>query len=320
MSMNTFMRERVRRAAPWWAKGALKLVLAKVPLGYSLLHKLALARHGGMENPAWALDAFLRHYDNADFARKAAGGFTVLELGPGDSLFNAIIARAYGAASTTLLDVGPFANTDLRLYRQMADHLRGKGLDAPDLSAAQSIGDVLGACNARYETRGIASLRELPSESFDFVFSNGVIQSVWRDEVPETLRHLRRVVRPDGTTVHSIDLRDTMGQSLNHLRFSEKRWESDWFRKAGFYTNRLRVSEIVRLGREAGFEPDLDEVNRWPQIPVARRKLDAAYQSAPDEDLLVATIRIILRPAGQATGAAAAAERETAETAGGVTA
>lgn len=307
MSVKAVLRENIRRVTPWWAKTALKLTLVKVPLPYSVLRKVALARHGGMENPSWAFDAFHRHFDHVDFHRKEAGGFSVLELGPGDSLFNAIIARAHGAASTTLLDVGYFANTDLGLYRAMADFLRSKGLAAPDLSSATTLDDVLAACNARYETGGLNSIRQFPAGAFDFIFSNGALQSVWRSDMPETLREMRRIVHPAGATIHSVDLRDTMGMSLNHLRFKERTWESSWFRKAGFYTNRLRVSELMRLSREAGFEPVLDEINRWPALPVPRKKLDPTFQAMPDEDLLIATIRIIMRPAtttviGGATG------------------
>jgi SAM-dependent methyltransferase len=304
MSAKVMVREAVRRITPWWAKCALKLAMVKFPLGYSMLRTLALARHGGMEDPAWAFATFHRHFDRVGVRNKPGGGggdgrgFTVLELGPGDSLFSAVIARAYGAASVTLLDVGYFANTDVRLYRNMAAFLRGKGLDAPDLASANTLDDVLAACNARYECDGLRSLRRLPDAGFDFVFSNGVLQHVWRNDVPETLQHLRRIVHPRGATIHSLDLRDTMGQSLNHLRFDESIWESDWFRSAGFYTNRLRVSELLRLAREAGFEPELDEVNRWPAIPMRRSRLHRTYRAMSDEDLLVATIRLILRPAG----------------------
>jgi SAM-dependent methyltransferase len=252
-----------------------------------------------MEDPAWAFGAFHRHFDNVDFRNKR-GGFTMLELGPGDSLVSALIARAYGASGSVLLDVGPFAHTDVRHYQASAKFLRSKGLNAPDLSHADTIDDVLAACNARYETHGLESLRRLPTASFDFVFSNGVIQSVWRHELAETLREMRRVVHPLGSTIHSLDLTDTLNRSLNHLRFSEKTWESDWFRRAAFYTNRYRLSELMRVAREAGFEPQLDEVNRWEKLPLPRGKLDAAFRSMSDDDLLVATIRLILRPASPA--------------------
>src|SRR5438477_7091727 len=127
MSTRIAARERIRSLTPWWAKMALKLAFAKSPLPYSYLRWLGLARHGGMENPAFAFDAFRRHYDHVEFRNKR-GGFSMLELGPGDSLFNAIIATAFGATQIFMVDVGPFANPDLRLYRDMAAFLRSNGL------------------------------------------------------------------------------------------------------------------------------------------------------------------------------------------------
>jgi hypothetical protein len=293
MLLSSNLRERIRGITPWWGKAALKLGFAQIP--YPILRALALAGHGGMRKPAWALATFRRHFNNVDFRNKC-GGFNMLELGPGDSLFSAIIARACGAGSITLLDVQSFANTDLKLYRNMSRFLKDQGLDAPDLFGARSLNDVLDACNARYETQGLASLRKLPDACFDFIFSNSVLQHVRRDEIAETLRELRRVVHARGATIHSVDFRDTMGQSLHHLRFSERTWESNWFRSAGFYTNRLRLSQLMQMASDTGFEPELDEVNRWPTIPLARGKLAPAYQAVSDEDLLIATVRIILRP------------------------
>src|SRR5690348_10515866 len=112
---------------PWWARGILKLAAAQLGINYAVLHKLGLAGHGGMERPAWALEVFQRHYEGVEFNRKSAG-FVCLESGPGDSLFTAVIARAYGASATWLVDIGPFATRDVQLYRRMADELRAHGL------------------------------------------------------------------------------------------------------------------------------------------------------------------------------------------------
>jgi SAM-dependent methyltransferase len=295
--ISTATRERIRSSTPWWAKCALKLALVPLPVGYDALRALSLARHGGMMRPAFAYEAFRRHFDSADFRHKS-GGFTVLELGPGDSLAAAVIAKALGASRTCHVDVGPFATGDVMVYKATALLLAEQGLKPPDLSAARSLGDVMAACSARYETGGLASLRALPEASFDFVFSNGVLQSVRRAEFAETMDQLRRVLHPGGVSVHSIDLRDTMGQSLHHLRFPEGVWESRWFRSAGFYTNRLRYSELMDSFRRAGFEPEPSEVNRWDRLPLPRNSLARRYRGLPDDDLLIATARVVLRPAG----------------------
>jgi hypothetical protein len=97
----------VKHHIPWQLKIALKVVLARVPLKYHLWRKAGVFRLGGMERPEYALDVFRRHFDAATFARKA-GEFAVLEIGPGDSLFSALIARTFGASRTYLVDVSRF--------------------------------------------------------------------------------------------------------------------------------------------------------------------------------------------------------------------
>jgi hypothetical protein len=286
-------RERLRSSVPWWWKCALKLALVPLPVSYRLLRGLSLAGHGGMRRPAFAHDAFLRHYRDSDFHRKA-GGFAVLELGPGDALTAAVVARAYGAASSCHVDVGPFATRDLAVYQSVARHLRDQGLPAPDLSAARSLEDVLAACNSRYETRGIDSLRGLPDASFDLIFSNGVLQCIPPSQLATTLTETRRLLHPEGVAVHSIDLRDMMGHSLHHLRFPQPVWESAWFRKAGFHTNRLRYSEWLLLFRRCGFDVCESEVNHWESLPVARESLAQPYRDLPDSDLTVSTVRVAL--------------------------
>jgi SAM-dependent methyltransferase len=288
-------REQLRSSVPWWLKCGLKLALVPVPVSYGILRGLALARHGGMRRPQFALDAFRRHYEDSDFHRKP-GGFTVLELGPGDALTAAVVARAHGAACTCHADVGEFATRDVSVYQAVATYLRDQGLPAPDLSAARSLEDVLTLCNSRYVTSGLASLRALPTGSFDLIFSNGVLQCIPPAHLLETLKETRRLLHPQGVSVHSVDLRDMMGQSLHHLRFSERVWESGWFRRAGFHTNRLRYAEWLRLFRVAGFDVRESEVNRWPALPVARESLAPPYRDLPEADLLVSTVRVALTP------------------------
>lgn len=295
MRITTSQREQVRRLVPWWAKCLLKLALAKAPVGYSVLRMTGLARHGGMESPDYAFEQFSKLFDGVDFARKA-NGFSALELGPGDSVSMALVLRARGAARTCHLDVGPFANHDVEIYRNIGRFLESRGLTPPDLSAARTFDDVLAACNARYETNGLQSLRAIPSASIDYLFSSGVLQSVQRNELEETLCECRRISREDGVGVHSVDLRDTMGQSLHHLRFSERVWESDWFRRAGFYTNRLRASELADLCRRCGFAVSLPEVNRWDKLPIPRKRLAPPYHDLGEDELRTATLRMVLRP------------------------
>ena len=295
------IRDAIRRSVPWWAKGAAKLALARLPLRYQVLRRLSIARHGGMGRPAFAYDTFRRHFDAADFHRKA-GGFTVLELGPGDSLFTALTARAHGASAVWLVDVAFFASIDMAAYRAMADFLQQRGLSAPDLRGTRSIGNVLSSCNACYGVDGLASLRAIPDGQIDFAFSNTVLQHVALEEFGETLRELRRVMHGGGCCVHSVDLRDMFAQSLHHLRFPARVWESRSFRNSGFYTNRMRLSPMLDAFRRAGFSVEVVEANRWPGLPIARGSLAPPYSEMAEDELLVRTARVVCRPIPVRTG------------------
>jgi len=288
-------RERVRSAIPWWAKLAVKLAIARLPVHYTVARSLALAKHGGMDRPAWAYKTFRQHFDNADFHAKT-GGFTLLEMGPGDSLFSALIAKSLGASAVWLVDVDSFANLDVNLYRRMTQFLAEQGLTPPDLSAATSIDDVLTACSAHYLTNGLASWRQIASGSMDFIFSNTVLQHIARPEVEQTLAELRRVIHPQGCALHAIDFRDMMGQSLHHLRFSQALWESRWFRNSGCYTNRFRLPEMLTMIQSAGFDVVSINVDQWSELPIPRSQLAMPYREMSDEYLLPKTARLELRP------------------------
>jgi SAM-dependent methyltransferase len=250
-----------------------------------------------MEEPAYALGVFRKHFERTAFAAAhRRPGFTVLELGPGDSLGTALVAKAFGAGRTWLVDVAPIARRDLGPYRALAAHLRAEGLPAPGVDECRSIEELLHACNARYLTGGLESLREIASDSADLVFSNAVYEHIRRAEVVPVTREIARILRPGGATSHSIDLQDHLGGGLAHLRFPDEQWESEFMVKSGFYTNRLRWTDFVRAFDEAGLAPELVRKERFarrPRGPVA--KMFAGY---PAEVLEVSDIDIVAtRPA-----------------------
>jgi SAM-dependent methyltransferase len=279
---------------PWQLKVAAKLVLARVPLGYRIWRRVGIFRLGGMERPEYALGVFRWHFDTAAFQRKREG-FVALELGPGDSLDSAIIAKAFGASQTYLVDIGRFASADLGCYRRMESHLHDSGLHPPDLSSCRGIDDFMSAASARYLTEGLNSLREIPTASVDFVWSHAVLQHVRRDEFFPTLKELRRIQRPDGIASHRISIRDILGGNLNDLRFSDRVWESRLMAQSGFYTNRIRYEKLLELFREAGFTPEIRKISRWRTLPTPRKKMDPQFASLPEEDLSVSGFDVFLR-------------------------
>jgi SAM-dependent methyltransferase len=285
---------RHMQSVPWQVKIAAKIVLARLPLPYHFWEKIGLFKQGGMDRPEYALRIFRRHFDAASLTGKA-DGFVGLELGPGDSLDSALIAKTFGASKTFLVDVESCASTDLGVYRQMESHLRLLGMYPPNLDHCRTIDDVAEACGAEYLTEGLISLRKIPSASVDFVWSNAVLPYVRRNQFVATLQELRRVQRVGGVASHCVPIRDIIGGKLNDLRFSEGIWESPLMANSRFYTNRLRYSELLWLFREAGFKPEVVRKLEWETLPTPRRKMAEQFAVLSEEDLKISEFDVLLR-------------------------
>jgi SAM-dependent methyltransferase len=241
-----------------------------------------------MDDPPHALEIFREHFNRSGITR----GFTMLELGPGDSLASAVIARAMGATSSYLVDAGPFASGALGGYRALGSFLRGQSFDVPDFSAME---DVSSYANVKYLTDGLPSLRSVPSSSVDFCFSHAVLEHLPKNDFLPILCEMRRIQKPDGISSHSVDLKDHLGGSLNNLRFTERRWEGPLFSKSGFYTNRIRFSQMMELFQRAGFAVELLAAQRWQSLPIERKYLDRSFQTLSDDELSVKDFDVLLR-------------------------
>src|SRR5690606_27367975 len=124
---------------------------------------------------------------------------------------------------------------------------------------------------------------------------------VRRAEFGAPMQEAFRVLKPGGLASHNIDLKDRLGGRLNNLRFSAGLWEGDWFAaRSGFYTNRLRPSELLRHFAEAGCEILGSVVARFRAAPTRRENMDRAFQAMSDEDLQASGLRVMLRKPGPA--------------------
>lgn len=263
--------------------------------------------HGRMDEPAICFETFKHSAVAAAVAigqtrsqrteaRPRAEDFVVLELGPGDSLYTALVAYAHGATQCYLVDDGEFATGDIDGYRAMVQFIARHGLKVPSLDGVASIGEILARCGASYLTSGLDSLRGIPSSTVDFIFSNAVLEHVRRRELADVLRETRRIVKPGGCCFHRIDLQDHLGGALNNLRFADNVWESEFMARSGFYTNRIRYGEMIRLFAHTGFAVEVKRVLRWNVLPTARDKLHKMFRSMPTDDLLVYGFDVVLRP------------------------
>lgn len=279
---------------PWWAKIGAKLTLSRLPVPYSLWSRLGIFRHGDMADPARAISAFRSHLDRARSLRAIPDRFTMLELGPGDSVLSAGVAHALGARASWLSDAGDFANRDPKLFLDLDAALAAQGLPTNGLPPGLSFEDTLARLNARYLTGGVASLAEIPTGSVDFIWSSVVLEHVRRHEFERLAAELARILTPDGVMSHSVDLRDHLGGSLNNLRFSGERWEHPSWREAGFYTNRMSQAEIVALFARAGFKVIDLRNDLWPGPPLERAKMHPSFRDRTDAELSIAGFDFVL--------------------------
>lgn len=255
---NSFLRKSV----PWWLRIITKIILARLPIPYSFWKRLRLFEHGDMNQPEKALSCFLDHARTAGILREGSNlpylsvgddDFALLELGPGDSLFSAVIGLSLNASRVYLIDAGAYATTNMSAYARMFTFLRQKGFTLAFTSEPNTIADILQECHCQYLTDGIRSLEQLPTGSIDYCFSNAVLEHIPKQDFTKMAYELFRILKPNGVCVHRVDLKDHLGGSLNNLRFSESVWEGKIFSNSGFYTNRIRFNEIIAIFSNAGF-------------------------------------------------------------------
>lgn len=276
----------------WAFKIVAKLFLSRVPLSYTSFRRVGVFRHGHMNKSTYAIGVFFKHMKyvgGADVFR----GKTCLELGPGDSLASAILAHAVGAKKTYLVDVGPFAENSSSIYGQVVQEIEERGYSLSDLKGISGTNDLLKRTGAVYLTNGLRSLRNIPSESVDIIWSQAVLEHIRIHEVPDVLRELRRILRPTGIMSHRIDYKDHLGGGLNNLRFPSKIWEAELMASSGFYTNRVRNSEYLRLIEDAGFHVISAKPGKWDAVPIRRKNLAVEFQTLSDEDLITRNVDVV---------------------------
>lgn len=287
----------MREQLPWWIRMGTKVVLARLPVPYQWWRTLGIFRHGDMHDPEHAYSVFETHLKRAITKKVLPRQFTCLELGPGDSLLSGVIAHAFGASRVYMVDAGDFATRDIEPYRRLASLLRSRGMPVPEAEGTAPRDELFAACGIVHLTGGVRSLRDIPPGTVDYVWSQVVLEHVPKRDFGELLSEMRRVMREDAIGSHSVDLRDHLGGALNNLRFSERVWESNFMATSGFYTNRIRCSEMLGLFKRAGFEVEVVQIDRWHCVPTPRAKLAKPFRNLTEEELRACGFDVLLRPA-----------------------
>ncbi|MCW3475359.1 class I SAM-dependent methyltransferase [Limobrevibacterium gyesilva] len=279
---------------PWWVKIGAKMVLSRVLPSYAWRRRLGIGVHS-----YWA--ATIGHRDEIrraialHTALTGRGPEAMLELGPGDSLANALYAAAEGVRTIWLVDAGDFATADMAVYERIVRLIEA---DCPDFAARVDLSSraaMLASLGARYLTGGTGDLGRIPAGSIDLIVSYMVLEHVGRGTFDRLLAETRRILAPDGLAYHFVDLMDHLGGRLNNLRFPDALWEHPAMAGSGFYTNRLRCTEILARAREAGLEASVPFLSRWPVLPTPRGALHRQFAGFSDAELRIAYFGLLLR-------------------------
>jgi len=278
---------------PWYVRIVAKLILSQLPFSYSWWSRFGLFRHGAMDDYSYAWKVLQKHAAELDMKE----GWNGLELGPGDGLLSAFLAPVVGASGLTLVDAGDFAHKNAERYCKQLSQFRAAfpGALLPDFPAAIDVDVLLDAVGGSYHSLGLQSLRKLKSDSFDLIYSQAVLEHVRRDEFKATMHECHRLLRPNGVMSHVIDYKDHLGGGLNNMRFPVRVWECEWFASGGgFYTNRLRMSEMISICSDVGFDVEIRSARCWETLPIKRDRLAKEFQHFSDDELLVSGAHLVM--------------------------
>jgi SAM-dependent methyltransferase len=293
--MASLITENLKARIPWFLKIPAKVALSRLPVRDKQWQKLNIFRAGTMDSPESAFGIFKRHLEETGLTTLKE--CTVLELGPGNGLLTALYARSFGATRTWLIDAGPLASLDVRLFAEAERLLSTLNLPVPDVGRAPSMEITLGQLNATYLTEGLTSLQTVPDEAVDYMFSNAVLEHIRLAEFAKTAKEMRRILKPSGVASHRIDFRDHLQNGLNNLRFREQIWESEFMARSGFYTNRLNWPTMEKLFQQAAFSVEVRSIDTWPRgLPTHQRVMAQPFRSMPTDKLMVMGAQIVLRP------------------------
>lgn len=282
--------------AKWALKMGTKLILGQIPFKHQIMRKIGIFKHGEMDDALYCLKVFNIHQAKA-YPNGLPKNFTALELGPGDSLASALLTKAHGASHSYHVDVGAFASQNIEDYKHMARALKKASIKVPEIQDLSSIKQMLNACNAQYLSDGLESLKTIPDNSVDFIWSHSVVEHIRKRDFNQTMHELARILKPHGRVSHSVDLQDHFEKSLNNLRFSEAFWENELVANSGFYTNRIQYTQSVKSMKKAGFSIVNTATGQWDQLPLKKEKMHREFQSIPDDELRIRTYHVVLKTA-----------------------
>jgi SAM-dependent methyltransferase len=144
--------------------------------------------------------------------------------------------------------------------------------------------------------RLVPNMKDIPENSVDVVMSTSLFEHVLREEAADLINQLYAKLKPHGTAILSIDLRDhyDFAYPFFFYRHAEWLWKLMTIDRAK-YTNRLRAVDFSKICTDAGFTivHNIEESDDTQPLP----KLAKPFRHYSEAELRVwHTLLILQKP------------------------
>ena len=170
------------------------------------------------------------------------------------------------------------------------------------LMNCHTLPELLKTARIEYLAPGDAADTKLPPQSVDVVYSNSVLEHVPAEVIRRIFREAKRILKPDGVTVHSVACNDHYAHFdrnitfINYLQYGEGEW--DWWNTKFLYQNRLRPQDFLRLVQESGLNVVLTKQKPRPDLlaKLPGMKIAPEFARYSAEELCSTFIDFVARP------------------------
>lgn len=232
---------------------------------------------------------------------------SILEIGAGQPLGTGIFWNFAGAKKYTSID--KFVQINLTdSHMQRFETILDMNLSCPENFRMESLVKKNGDQYILNEDKisliqGSFETYPLEKKSFDFIYSNAVLEHV--TNIEKIAMKMYDVLADDGVMIHQIDLREhhtnlrtvpDKNTSIDFLRYSTEEWNRMYPPGSEHYINRLRASDFQKYFKDAGFsivesiatqEMELDEM--------VYSKIHPEFHRYSIDDLRKIGIRLVLK-------------------------
>ena len=234
-------------------------------------------------------------------------GDTTLEIGTGQTHLFTLIMHLFFDTRTTMMDIWDnrqlgslkaiMASIDKKLTPDMFNYERAKQ-QSKIIQSVSSFDELYERFNLDYYLDREGSLKMLPDNHFNVVYSMHVLEHVYKDWTDQAIKDIQRILTPGGFSIHQIGIDDHLAHydrphasSKNYLRYSDSTWKI-FFENYVQYFNRLQMSDWLSL-----FEKHkLDLIEKSMETcDIHNLSIHEKYKGYSKEDLSCTILTIVHR-------------------------